>query len=283
MELRDIIVLVDGSKAGEARLALAVGLARRAPGRLTGVGIMERPSIVDAVPFIVGPGLGLLAPGSAASEPSFEGASLIELDERRFRSASGELAADWRVADYGQTSELIELGLLADLMILGQAHPGEGASPWGFHPEDVILAAGCPCLVVPYAGSFETIGKNVLVAWDDSREAARALRAAKPLLRGAGSVTVIGVSRGEQAAEKCGLSLDEVAARLTAVGIKARAESELRDGLKVADILLNRASDLSADLLVTGSFHHSRVREALLGGVSRDLLEHMTVPVLMSH
>ncbi|HEY5299624.1 MAG TPA: universal stress protein, partial [Acetobacteraceae bacterium] len=258
MELRDIIVLVDGSKAGEARLALAVDLARRAPGRLTGVGIIGRSSIVDAVPFIVGPGLGLLASGSTASEPGFEGVPLIELDERRFRSASGELAADWRVADYGETRELIELGLLADLMILGQAHPGEGASLWGFHPESVILAAGCPCLVAPCAGSFETIGKNVLVAWDDSREAARALRAAKPLLRGSESVTVIGVSRGEQAADKCGLSLDEVAARLTAGGIKARAEPDLRGGLKVADVLLNRASDLSADLLVTGSFHHSR-------------------------
>jgi len=283
MELRDIIVLVDGSKAGEARLALAVDLARRAPGRLTGVGIIGRSSIVDAVPFIVGPGLGLLASGSTASEPGFEGVPLIELDERRFRSASGELAADWRVADYGETRELIELGLLADLIILGQAHPGEGASPWGFHPEDVILAAGCPCLVVPYAGSFETIGKNVLVAWDDSREAARALRAAKPLLRDAESVTVIGVSRREQAAETCGISLDQVAARLTAGGIKARAEPDLRGGLKVADVLLNRASDLSADLLVTGSFHHSRIRETLVGGVSRDVLEHMTVPVLMSH
>jgi nucleotide-binding universal stress UspA family protein len=66
-------------------------------------------------------------------------------------------------------------------------------------------------------------------------------------------------------------------------GIPARAEETLQGDLRISDVLLSRAADLAVDLLVAGAYHHSQLREALVGGVSRELLDHMTVPVLMSH
>ena len=123
----------------------------------------------------------------------------------------------------------------------------------------------------------------MLVAWDGSIEAARALRSARPFLSESSSVTIIGVYHHETAHDEMRTSLEQVELRLRTQGIKVEVESTIQGELKVSDILLNRAADLSADLLVAGSFHHSRLREMVVGGVSRELLTHMTLPVLMSH
>jgi nucleotide-binding universal stress UspA family protein len=96
-------------------------------------------------------------------------------------------------------------------------------------------------------------------------------------------VTVIFVGAQEASLERQRPSLDRVVMHLRLHGIKAEAEQTLQSGLAVSDVLLSRAADLGADLIIAGAYHHSQLREALIGGVSRELLEHMTVPVLMSH
>ena len=138
-------------------------------------------------------------------------------------------------------------------------------------------------LVVPYAGGFAAVGRRVLIAWDGTREASRALHDALPLLVGAEMVTVMTVHRRETDHESGRLSHERVVRHLARHGIAARTEEAVGNDVPVSDLLLSRAADLDVDLLVAGAYHHSQFREALLGGVSRELLDHMTVPVLMSH
>jgi len=94
---------------------------------------------------------------------------------------------------------------------------------------------------------------------------------------------VMTVASGEAALEESRPSLERIVRHLARHGIAAQPEESVRGDLAVSDVLLSRAADLDVDMLVAGGYHHSQLREALLGGVSRDLLRHMTVPVLMSH
>lgn len=170
--------------------------------------------------------------------------------------------------------------LYADLLILGQRDPDDPAAgelPADFVPS-VLVESGRPALVVPYAGPVATIGRNVLIAWKETREAARALSAALPWLVRAQSVHA--VSYGEDAEP----SLRRLKRYLSAQGVDAVAlQHGDPDEDEVGERILSMAADVSADLLVMGCYGHSRAREWVLGGATRSMLQSMTLPVLMSH
>ena len=138
-------------------------------------------------------------------------------------------------------------------------------------------------LVIPYAGEFEGIGANVLVAWNASRESTRAVTDALPLLARAKSVAVLVVDP-EEAGGKHGDSPGaDIALHLARHGVNAKAYPTPSGGVEVGDVILSRASDIGADLIVMGAWGRSRARELVMGGATRSLLERMTVPVLLSH
>jgi len=206
-----------------------------------------------------------------------------EAVEQRFKAElhlSG-LEGDWHHLDAGEEAELIELAKSFDLMITGQLSPDTRSA--AFAPEHIAVGAARPVLVVPYAGAFDSVGKRVLVAWDGSREAVRAVNDALPLLGEAEAVTVMSVGQRETELERRRTSLERIVGHLQRHAILARLEESVQGGIAVSDVLLSRAADLAADLIVAGLYHHSQLREALIGGVSRDLLQHMTVPIMMSH
>jgi nucleotide-binding universal stress UspA family protein len=184
----------------------------------------------------------------------------------------------------GATAELVALHARhADLVVLGQADPEDGPPSAAGTVAAALFDSGRPVLVVPYAGTFVTAGRRVLVGWNASREAARAVNDALPLLVGAEVVTVSAVNprRGlDGHGDEPGA---DIALHLARHGVKVDVEHSAAPEIEAADILLNRASELSADLLVVGAYGHSRLREMILGGVTRSLLRQMTVPVLMSH
>ena len=173
---------------------------------------------------------------------------------------------------------------LYDLVVLGQPNPDVRAGgAFGLRPEEIVLGGGRPVLVIPYAGDFAEVGQRVLVAWNGSREAARTLHDAMFLLEGAEAVTVIEADPPAAGAGPPIADAAALAAMLTRRGIKATAETTTAGDIGVENLLLSRAADLSADLLVMGAYGHSRLREFVLGGVSRGIFRHMTVPVLMAH
>jgi nucleotide-binding universal stress UspA family protein len=300
MELKDILVCLDPTDAGEARLRLAAAIARDHRAHLSAAYLASQ-EIAGAPPY---GGIGISAPAGAAGiaegsvvagvplpgaapatgPDTSRGAVVADIVEQRFRQAlrPHALEGDWHLFGSGESDELVALTTAVDLVIFGQTSP-DYRLPTGFSPGDLVLACGRPMLVVPYAGEFAAVGRRVLVAWDGTREATRALNDAMPLLGKAEAVTVMTVRAREAAFEQDGPLLARIVRHLERHGIAAHSEEALRGDLPISDVLLSRAADLDADLIVAGAYHHTQLREALFGGVSRDLLDHMTVPVLMSH
>jgi len=171
----------------------------------------------------------------------------------------------------------------ADLLVVGQADPHRPLPDQqpGL-PQQVVLHACRPVLMVPYTGRFDHIGRHALVAWDGSIEASRTIGAALPLLRRAALVTLAifnPYARYQVHGEQPGADLALYLARHGIV-VEVRQEDTPFD---VGDCLLSMAADIGADLLVMGGYGHSRFREVALGGVTRTILQTMTLPVLMAH
>ena len=195
-----------------------------------------------------------------------------------------DLQGDWQVAS-GKVSETVVCQARhADLVVLGQVDPAHPPPPAGRQlVEDVLMTSGRPILVIPYIGRFERFGTNILVGWNNSREAARAVNDAIPLLAEAASVTILEANPiGRKPAIDDAASAD-ITRHLTRHGISAKTARTALASISASDALLSYAADVSADLLVVGGYGHSRLRERILGGVTRELLQHMTLPVLMSH
>ena len=273
---RTIVVDLDPVKRRAERVEIAFGLA-------------------DAFDAHV---VGLHAPGPVyiPSAALAEGTSIIrdmegrrrkqvaEDAERDFRAVAATRNAEWRHSEQDSLYAMRLSARYADLLVLGQPDPYSRElddRPPGY-AADVVLSAGRPVLFVPYAGRFAKVGGRVLVAWNASREAARAVSDALPFLARAQRVEVVafdadkGGDHGEAPAH-------DIALFLARHGVKAIAAEQAGTGLDVGAQILSRAADIEADLIVMGCYGHSRVRELALGGASRTLLESMTVPVLMSH
>ena len=191
--------------------------------------------------------------------------------------------AEWRETGADALGAVALHARYADLVVIGQQNP---EWPSGVHKDferSLPLAAGRPVLVVPYAFERKPVGRQVLVAWNASREAARAVSDALPFLKRASHVHVVAfdpkVSRAAHGEEPGA----DVALLLARHGIKVTVSRYDVPDSDIGGQLLSCAFDLSADLIVMGAWGHSRLREFLLGGVTRTLLESMTVPVLMSH
>jgi nucleotide-binding universal stress UspA family protein len=137
--------------------------------------------------------------------------------------------------------------------------------------------------VIPFAGDFPVIGEHVLVAWNASREATRAVADALPLLSRARAVTVLAINPRHGIGGHGDVPAADIALHLARHGVRAEAAHTIATDIPDAEALLSYAADIGADLIVAGGYGHSRARELVFGGVTRSLLKEMTVPVLLSH
>ncbi len=171
----------------------------------------------------------------------------------------------------------------SDLVVIGQSDRDEpSTTTLPDFPEFVVMNSGRPVLIVPYVGHYKTVAKRVLIAWDASTSATRAITAAIPLLKRAENVDVVvfnADSKGDAHGEQPGADIGLYLARH---GIKVNVVRQKTD-IDVGNALLSICTDLGSDMIVMGGYGHSRFREILLGGVTRTVLESMTVPVFMSH
>jgi nucleotide-binding universal stress UspA family protein len=198
-----------------------------------------------------------------------------EADFRRAQVAGGK--AELRLSQDDALPVVRDGARYADLVILGQPEPGDAAAKT--FCEELLLSAGRPLLFVPHAGHFPEVGRRVLVAWNTSREAARAVSDALPLLARAESVEVVAFdSAGGGEVPRA-----DIALYLARHGVKATAARQRGPGVEIGAQILSRAADASADLIVMGGYGHSRLRELALGGATRSVLQAMTMPVLMAH
>ncbi|WP_339083685.1 universal stress protein [Hyphomicrobium sp. ghe19] len=193
---------------------------------------------------------------------------------------------EWRTDDSSFDANVadavIDHARTADLVIVSQG----GQNPWiDDVPERVALESGRPTLVVPQEGEFEQIGKDVTIAWKPTKEAARAAFDALPILTNAQRVRILTVTEnGDTPSDGSNrTSSDELASSLLRHGVHAETETVAQDDLSVANRLLVHTRRTYQDLIVMGIYGHSRFREFILGGVSRDVLQHTKVPVLLAH
>jgi len=258
--IKDILVSVDATDTGQARLQFAVGVAQLLGADLTA--FYTTPTTADAdVPLDV----------------------LAESCEERFREVLRDngLKGDWLLGDAPRTAEFLRYARYVDLAILGLGDPDRTlADPQGIDVAEVLTAAGRPVLGVPIGPLPKPFPARAVVAWDASRGATRALHDSIPLLRTASQVTIVTVGSNDAG---LATSIEPMITHLAKHGIAAEADQRVPPFSDVGSDLLDRVEGLDAGLLIAGAFGHSRIAERLLGGVSQTLLHQMLVPVFLSH
>lgn len=281
MRIRDILVHLDATGQARTRLALAAELARRQGAHLIGLHAFD-----VTLPFVAPDAGGAAAVVSEVLERMREEARAAASGiEAAFQETvqRQDLSGEWRLVE-GPAPEQVTLhGRYADLLVLGQADPASGDPAAEATVEAALFSSGRPVLVVPHAGRFESPGRRVLIGWNASREATRAVHDALPLITAAEIAAVLSINPRQGIAAHGEEPGADIARHLARHGVRVRVERTEAPEIGAADALLNRAAEMSADLLVVGGYGHSRFREMFLGGVTRSLLRQMTLPVLMSH
>jgi len=281
MPYKTLLVHVDDGQNCAARIAVAIDLAQRSDAHLIGL------FAISDIPV----------PGYVATEIGAK--TLAEIEEKARRAQADAASAlfdemtagaglpgvEWRESKLDAVAAVKLHARYADLIVVGQPSPNDQSSVNKDFIEQVALAAGRPVVMVPYAGNFKSVARNVLVAWNGGREATRALTDAIPLLRAADQVRVMvfnpkkngnGNGNGRLPGADIGLYLARH-------GIKVEVSVQSSEDVDVGNQILSRVADLGVDLVVMGAYGHSRLREMILGGVTRTVIESMTAPVLMSH
>lgn len=284
MGFRDILVALDTAAPARRRIELAAELAERFDAHLIGLHTSiaaDAPQTRGYFDYFDRSLLDPLYREFAERMQAEAGHSRALFEDVAARRG---LSAEWRHAS-GYSSETAAMhGRYVDLIVLGQPDPEDIQAPiFRPLPEEVALAVGRPILVIPYAGSWSEIGRRVLIGWDASREATRAVNDAMPFLKGAEAVTVLAVDPPDGPRGHGDIPGADIALHLARHGVNASVEATVSAGIGVGNALLSCAGDLDADLLVMGAYGHSRVRELLLGGATRTILDSMTIPVLMAH
>ena len=274
-----IVVHVDDSQRCAERLGVAAKLACAFHAELVGMYIVPSREL--------SPSVAALLPADVVARRLEETGAAQAKAETLFRQVAGaaEVAAiEWRAPAGAPIDQAVANARCTDLVVLGQRDRAD--DDFAFVEEltqSVVLFAGRPALIVPYAMASTSFAERILVAWDGGREASRALGDALPLLESARQVTVMSIHASSGARVADHVATARLAAYLRSHGIEPQLDHSTVDDTGTGEWLLSRAADLSIDLIVMGAYAHTRLRELVLGGVTRTMLGAMTVPVLMAH
>jgi nucleotide-binding universal stress UspA family protein len=280
MTYKDLLVHLDDAKGCGSRVDAAVRLAARHEAHLTGFYPIVEIPLLNYIRERI--------PRDIQASMDAEAKAQAEAAQKAFKEAAerGGVSYETRIDQALDTTLARVVSMharYADLVVLGQVDPDQPPYVGHHLPKEVVLSAGRPVLIVPYDWALETLGDRVLIAWDASREAARAVSDALPILERAGSVLVASVNPKQTPLDHGELPGADIALHLARHGIDMEVRSIEVDRMEVGEALLSFAADAARDLLVMGAYAHSRLRELVLGGATRTVLERMTLPVLMAH
>jgi len=271
--IKEILVHADDDNQRDARFALAAEVAKAHEAHLIGLFALEYAELPGYVSAQISAEL-----LDRARETYTRQADKVR---EAFESAadSAGVRAEWR-QEAGIASRLLsQHGLYIDLIMVSQPENGQSGARSQSFPGELALSSGRPVVAIPYAGDHSGFGKRILIAWNGSREASRALHDALPILTRAESVVVLAVDPADEAH----IPGADISAHLAHHGVPVEARHSIAPDIAVGDELLNMASDLGSDMIVMGAYGRSRLREAVFGGATQHILSHMTVPILMSH
>jgi nucleotide-binding universal stress UspA family protein len=287
MGLRDLLVYVDQTEGSLTRLPLAVDLAARNNSRLTALHVrewnpaqLERRSTAE---------LGLVT-ADDLDRLNRDIERSIDQAAERLRSTLDTLGrehgltTEWRCVDGAASVVVAQHARYHDLCILGRdAAVDDRAIDYTFS-EELLFVTGRPVLFVPSNGSLKTLGRHIAIAWNSSRPAARAVNDALPLIERSEQATVLAVNPAAFIDRRGALPAEQMVEHLRRHGATTGlTRLEHVPAGSIADALQAEARKLGADLLVAGAFGHPKLWEKFLGGVTRDLLDRMAMPIFMSH
>ena len=279
MSYRTLLVHVDQSSQSTQRVQIATALAQAENAHLVGTAMTGIASVVfEAGAF-------------NQHDPAFDhhvralrmyADKSLESFETAMQSLP-ELSSESRLLDDDAVGGLSLQARYADLVIIGQFDSAAGVP--GLlpnFPESVVMNCVRPVLVLPSVWTFSALPATVVVAWDGSQSATRAIMGALPLLRRAQQVSLVSFNPGERPGVHGEQPGADMALYLSRHGVTV--DVQVRETKNEAgEALLSLCADSGAELLVMGAYGHSRFRELLLGGATREILDAMTLPVLMAH
>ncbi|HEY6927078.1 MAG TPA: universal stress protein [Steroidobacteraceae bacterium] len=283
MALKELLVQLNQAEGVDSRLRLAMSLATRHECRLTALFVEEWNEAQSAARATAEMGL---AAARALDELDFtvnceirRAGSRLWNELQRFQCVSG-LSAQWHHVRGFCDAAVRRYSPLSDLCILGHEGLHTVQSDWSLC-ESMLLSLGTPILYVPKVTSVTTLGSRILVVWDGSRAAARALNDALTLIDRSDYALILNVDSGLH--EQSTTMLSRLAERLRKHCASADFAQIQAAPKMVADVLQATAGEMGADLIVTGAYTNSRLKERLFGGVTRSLLQRTRFPLLMSH
>jgi nucleotide-binding universal stress UspA family protein len=275
--VKDIVVNLTGGAPQEFAADYAISLAKLFDAHIAGIGFIYEPVIPGSV-------LGGI-PTDLIEAQREENTKAAKAATNRFEAAAGQagLSAEVRILDASVAGAADLFGRIArrfDVAIVGQARPKEGASE-ELLIEGALFESGRPVVVVPHVQTRAVTLERVLVCWDGSRPATRAIADALPFLRRAKAIDIVAVS-GERGkgSELVGTNM---ARHLARHGLEVALKRVSAGDVDVPSAIRAHAAATGADFMVMGGYGHSRLREFILGGVTRTILTSSTIPVLMSH
>jgi nucleotide-binding universal stress UspA family protein len=259
---------------GSVASQLAFSLAARIGARATGIYVVSLYPAAFATPETVA--LTLTAATSEYEEALAAGAAWHS------RIAAAGIEGGWLVCEDDPVEALARASLLSDLVVMERPtlRP-EAPTGWGLVSR-AVFECSVPVLVVPDSCSLEVTGTVALLAWNGSREAARAVEGALPVLRWADRIIVLDGSRPTAVPQRR-MSSPELAPWLARHGLKAEIRAFEHDAASAGPAILDAAHGLGADLIVMGAWGHSRLAELILGGATRYLFTHSDRPMLVAH
>ena len=274
--IRHVVVNLWPDKDADAALDYAVSLAAAFKAHLAGVAFayeaVPAAMLIDDVPPV----------WIDQFVKDAEEAARAAVDKFNAAAAHANISGEarwWNVGFSGTGEAFGRIARRFDLSIVRQAEP-EKPGPAPLIIEAALFETGRPTLIIPYVQKDPLRLDHVLIGWDGSRSAARAVNDAMPFLRRAGAVEIAVVSASGKSDETPGA---ELVHHLAHHDVKAEIKQIVAPDADAANVLLSHAADSSATFMVMGGYGHSRLREFILGGVTRTILESMTIPTLMSH
>jgi nucleotide-binding universal stress UspA family protein len=275
--IKDIVVNLNVGEKPSPACDYAVSVAATFDAHLAGIAFLYDPIVpVSGAGYIP-------ADVIDAQERDNEAATRAALD--RFNTACSRAGVSAEPltlnASFGGVGEqFARIARRFDLSIVGQAEP-ETSAVEEIIAESALFESGRPVIIVPYIQKAPLKLDNVMVCWDGSRAAARAIADAMPLLTKSGRVEVVIVANERGKEDE--IAGADMAAHLARHGLNVDVRRTALGDVDVADILLSHAADAGSDFIVMGGYGHSRLREFILGGVTRSIFRSMTAPVLMAH
>lgn len=278
--IKDIVVNLTIREGGNPTGDYAVSLASTLEAHITGIAIAYDPTVpvsgMGYIPVTVGEAF-------EAQRRDNEAAANAVIDRFTAATTRAGVSSEPRMLNASLASAGDRFARIArrfDLAIVGQAKP-EGSAVEAMISESTLFESGRPVIIVPYIQKAPLKLDRVMACWDGSRPAARAIADAMPLLERAGHVEVVIITneRGKQDE----IEGADIGQHLARHGLNVEVNRITRGNIDVADALLSHSADFGADFIVMGGYGHSRLREFVLGGVTRSVLRSMAVPVLMSH